>query len=355
MAEASHDGAEKTEAATPRRVQKAREAGQVPLSTELPALAMLGATSLVLVLAAPAATRRLALALAGMLAHAADATPLAALQTAILAGARAAAPLALIAAAAAAAAVVLQTGFLLRPQAIRPDLSRLSPAAGLHRLFGMQTLLAALKAVVKAVAVAVALGFVLKDALPALREGSFWSAEGLGLHFATLLLRMLCAVLLVQAAVSLFDLVWVRLRHARDLRMSREELREELRETEGDPLLRGRLRQIRQRRARQRMLAAVPKATVVVTNPTHYAVALHYDRAAGGAPRVVAKGVDAVAARIRAVAEENKVPLVANPPLARALWRVELDSEIPPEHFQAVAEIIAYVLRLRRRAPTVRP
>jgi len=114
--------------------------------------------------------------------------------------------------------------------------------------------------------------------------------------------------------------------------------------------VKGRLRQLRQQRARKRMMAAVPKATVVVTNPTHYAIALVYDRATGGAPRVVAKGVDAVAARIRAVAEENKVPLVANPPLARALFTVELDAEIPAEHFQAVAEIIAYVWRLRGSA-----
>src|SRR6185295_9815831 len=99
-------------------------------------------------------------------------------------------------------------------------------------------------------------------------------------------------------------------------------------------------------RARRRMLAAVPKATVVITNPTHYAVALSYDRAKHAAPRVVAKGADSLAARIRAVAEENRVPLVANPPLARALYRVELDAEIPAENYQAVAEIIAYVWRL---------
>jgi len=142
----------------------------------------------------------------------------------------------------------------------------------------------------------------------------------------------------------------VRFRHTRDLRMSREDIRQEMRESEGDPLVKGRLRQLRMQRARRRMMAQVPKAAVVVTNPTHYAVALAYDRAAGGAPRVVAKGVDIVAARIREIAEENRIPLVANPPLAWALHRVELDTEIPAEHFQAVAEIIAYVWRLRGRA-----
>ena len=133
--------------------------------------------------------------------------------------------------------------------------------------------------------------------------------------------------------------------------MSRHDILEEQKETEGDPRVKARLRQIRNFRARKRMLAAVPKATVVITNPTHYAVALAYDRAKHAAPRVVAKGVDTLAARIREVAEANRVPLVANPPLARALYRVELDADIPAEHYQAVAEIIAYVWRLGRQRP----
>ena len=128
--------------------------------------------------------------------------------------------------------------------------------------------------------------------------------------------------------------------------MSHHDIMEEQKETEGDPRVKARLRQIRMFRARKRMLAAVPKATVVITNPTHYAVALTYDRAKHAAPRVVAKGVDSLAARIRNAAEANGVPVVANPPLARALYRIEVDADIPAEHYQAVAEIIAYVLRL---------
>jgi flagellar biosynthetic protein FlhB len=134
--------------------------------------------------------------------------------------------------------------------------------------------------------------------------------------------------------------------------MSRQDLKEEAKKAEGDPHLRGRRRQLRLERGRRRMLAEVPRAAVVITNPTHYAVALSYG---GGqaAPRVVAKGVDAVAARIREAADAAGVPRVANPPLARALWRVDLEAEIPPEHYQAVAEIIAYVWRLRGQANTI--
>ena len=132
--------------------------------------------------------------------------------------------------------------------------------------------------------------------------------------------------------------------------MSKEDIRQDAKDADGNPQIKQRLRQIRMARARKRMLAAVPTATVVVTNPTHYAIALAYDRTKAAAPRVVAKGMDEVAARIREVAAESRVPIVANPPLARALYTVELDGEIPAEHFRVVAEIIAYVWRLRGRA-----
>lgn len=350
MADSETEAEDRTEAATPRRLQRAREEGQVPLSRELTSFAMLAAAALVLALAAPAAAHTLAARLAMMLAQAHATDPLAALRAGVRATLAAAAPFALAALLAGTAPVLLQTGFLFNPAALRFDLSRLSPLAGLKRLFGPTTLLDTGKALLKATAAGALLIMVLQGALPELRMAVFWTAPALLDHTTRLLVQMLLAVLAVQGVVALFDVLRTHFKHASDLRMSREDIRQESRETEGDPHVKGRLRQLRQQRSRRRMMAAVPKATVVVTNPTHYAIALAYDRAAGGAPRVVAKGADAVAARIRAVAEENKVPLVANPPLARALFPVELDAEIPAEHFQAVAEIIAYVWRLRGRA-----
>jgi flagellar biosynthetic protein FlhB len=134
-------------------------------------------------------------------------------------------------------------------------------------------------------------------------------------------------------------------------KMSIRELKEEFRQTEGDPMIKAKIRQIRQARMRKRMMAAVPAASVVITNPTHYAVALQYERGMD-APVCLAKGVDAVARRIRAVAEQHGIPIVENPPLAKALHAtVEIDQEIPPEHYRAVAEIIGYVMRLRRAVP----
>jgi flagellar biosynthetic protein FlhB len=136
---------------------------------------------------------------------------------------------------------------------------------------------------------------------------------------------------------------------ASSTRMTRQAVREEHKETEGDPQIKARIRRLRMQRAKRRMLKAVPKAAVVLTNPTHYAVALAYHRGSTGAPRVVAKGMDSLAQRIRDVAREHNVPVVANPPLARALHAIELDSEIPRELYQTVAEVIAYVWRLRSR------
>jgi flagellar biosynthesis protein FlhB len=165
--------------------------------------------------------------------------------------------------------------------------------------------------------------------------------------------HLLIAGVVTQGIVASTDLMWVRFRHAQDMRMSKQDVRDELRDTDGNPQVKARIRRIRMMRARRRMMAKVPGATVVITNPTHYAVALLYDRANNPAPRIVAKGTDSVAARIREVAEANGVPVVANPPLARALYSLELDTEIPAEYYKAVAEIIAYIWRLRRPSRAV--
>jgi flagellar biosynthetic protein FlhB len=164
--------------------------------------------------------------------------------------------------------------------------------------------------------------------------------------------HLFVAGLVTQGIIAGADLGWVRFRHARDMRMSKQDVRDEMKDTDGNPHVKARIQRIRIMRARRRMMQKVPSATVVVTNPTHYAIALSYDRAINPAPRLVAKGADTVAARIREVAAANGVPIVANPPLARALYRLDLDTEIPAEHFKAVAEIIAYIWRLRgaRRA-----
>jgi flagellar biosynthetic protein FlhB len=340
---------DRTEAATPRRQQRAREAGQVPLSREASTFAVLGAIALVSAMAAPALFSGAARALARLLAQT---DRLTAAQGAAIAGAatlRLAGPFVIAALLAGTGAVVAQIGFLFNLSALMPDLSRLDPRRGLRRIGGRDTLLDAGKSVIKIAVIAAILWHAIAGLREELPVAIAWEPLLLLTRTWRQVVHVLLAVLAVQAAITVLDILRARLQHVGGLRMSRQEVREEHRETEGDPRMKARRRALQRQRAKRRMLAAVPKATVVVTNPTHYAVALTYDQSRAAAPRVVAKGVDAMAARIRAVAEENRVPLVVNPPLARALHQVELDSEIPAEHYKAVAEIIAYVWRLRGR------
>jgi flagellar biosynthetic protein FlhB len=167
-----------------------------------------------------------------------------------------------------------------------------------------------------------------------------------------LLFKVLMAALASLAVIAGLDYFWQRMRwHSRN-RMSKQEIKEEYRQNEGDPTIKAKIRQLRHERSRKRMMAAVPNATVVVMNPTHYAVALQYESGKMAAPVCVAKGVDALALRIRAVAEENDVPVVENPPLARALYAaIEIDEPVPAEHFKAVAQVIGYVFRLQGKIP----
>jgi flagellar biosynthetic protein FlhB len=163
--------------------------------------------------------------------------------------------------------------------------------------------------------------------------------------------KMLIAVLAVVTVIAALDMLYQKVQHTKQMRMSRQEIKDELKQTDGDPMVKARLRQIRMERARQRMMQAVPESTVVVTNPTHFAVALKYEHDSMDAPELVAKGADLVAKRIREVAEENDVPLVENPPLARALYGgVEVGQPIPTEHYRAVAEVIGYVMQLRPKS-----
>lgn len=346
MAE-QQDGEDRTEAATPKRLERAREQGQAAISAELSALAALGAGALVAAIALPGLAHRLAAELANILAGLHVLAPGAAVRTAVLLALAAAGPIAMAVIAGAVLAALGQTGFLLHLGAIAPDLARLSPARGFTRLFGVSNLANVLKSVAKLAITGWATWHAIGAAVPLFGDAPFWSAARLGDETARVVMRLLCAVLAAQALIALADLGFVRWRHARSLRMSRHDLREEAKEMEGDPQVKGRLKRIRLQRARRRMLSAVPKATVVITNPTHYAIALSYAQGGTGAPRIVAKGVDAMAARIRAVAEEHRVPLVQNPPLARALYPLELDREIPEAFYKPVAEIIAYVWRLR--------
>jgi len=339
---------EKTEAASARRLQKAREDGDLAVSREFTLLAGLSGGLAIISLQLSAAGQ----APLAWFAHALrQTTPNITATTLTLLGA--ALPSAMGACAAAIGATMLQTGVFLRPPALVPDISRLSPGRGLKRMVSSDTLMQTGKSLAKLAVLAAALWFVIMALLPQLplmpgRQPSAFAhmVEQAARH---LIIPLVGAQLVIAGA----DLAWVRFQHARKLRMSRQEQRDEHKESEGSPQIKQKLRQMMRLRGRRRMMQAVARATVVVTNPTHYAVALLYERGSRAAPRVIGKGADEMAARIREVAQEKRIPVVANPPLARALYRVELDTEIPAEHFKAVAEVVAYVWRLKR--PAARP
>ena len=344
---------DRTHAATAHRLQRAREEGRVPLSRECVSLAGLALAVLSFAVVAPGIawqlTRQLGLLLEQT--HALDSSrgfgPVA--WVAVWAWAKGAAPFVLAALIGGVAAVLLQTGFLVHPGALAPRFGALSPRAGLKRLFGVEGLAETLRSLAKLAAMAGAVWFAIGVDWRQFADLALLPVALLPAKLARMLLHVGVAVLMAQLVIAGADLAWVRFRHARQLRMSRQDIRDEQRETDGDPQIKARIKQIRTLRARKRMMAAVPRASVVITNPTHYAVALAYERGKQAAPRVVAKGVDEMAARIREIARAHDVPLVSNPPLARALHRVELDAEIPVEHFKAVAEIFAYIWRLNRR------
>lgn len=237
---------------------------------------------------------------------------------------------------------------VLSTDPIVPRLRKISPIEGFKRLFSTEALVNFGKGLTKIAVVSAVLWFVLQPDVARL-EGIVSADPALLLPmFQEMGLKIIGAVLAVVTVMAIADYIYQRNRWWERQKMTVQETREEYKQMEGDPTIKGRIRAIRSERSRKRMMANVPKATVVITNPTHYAVALQYDKSMP-APLCLAKGVDAVALRIRALAEEHEVPVVENPPLARALYAsVDVDETIPAEHFKAVAQVIGFVMRLRK-------
>lgn len=234
---------------------------------------------------------------------------------------------------------------------LKPEFSRLSPMKGFERLFGRAALVNFAKGLLKVAIASIAVGAVLWPAREDVLGLITMPAAALLPHVQSLTAQVLFAALAVLGFVAIADYGWQYFERLRRLRMSHQELKEEYKQSEGDPAVKARLQRIRSERSRKRMMANVPKASVIITNPTHYAVALAYETGKMQAPVCVAKGVDALALRIREVGKEHNVPIVENPPLARALYAsVDVDESIKAEHYKAVAQVIGFVMRLKNKA-----
>ncbi|MBR1204140.1 MULTISPECIES: flagellar biosynthesis protein FlhB [unclassified Bradyrhizobium] len=249
---------------------------------------------------------------------------------------------------AAIAGNMIQHQLVWSGEQLKPKFSKISPAAGFKRLFGKQAVANFLKGLFKVIALGVVMVMVLWP--DRLRMESFLRVDPAELLPAItgMTVHLLAAVVALLAVVAIADYFFQYRTWYERHKMSLQEMKEEFKQSEGDPHVKGRIKQLRVQRAKKRMMAQVPKASVIITNPTHYSVALAYDRSMS-APICVAKGVDNLAFKIREIAKEHDIPIVENVPLARALYAtVEIDKEIPVEHYHAVAEIIGYVMRLRR-------
>ncbi len=350
----AEDPASRTEEATPHRLEEARKKGDVAKSMELAQAASLAGAFAAVAIGGGWMARNLAQQLTPFIAHP-DTIHLdgaAGMAVSWRALAAAAPPLVAVLGATVAAGIgghVVQHGFLFTPSKLAFDPSRISLAQGFSRLFGIDGLANFVRSLLKITLVsAVAWWAVAPHAAEAPQLVGFSPRELLG-YSAMLIRSLMFSVIALLAVGGIIDFIWQRQRFLQRMRMSKEELKEDLRQSDGDPHIKARQRQIRMQRARQRMIQKVPQATVVVANPTHFAIALRYEQGKTPAPECVAKGVDEIALKIREVAEAHGVPVVEDPPLARALYAaVEVDQIIPTQHYEAVAKIIGFILAGRR-------
>ncbi len=352
------DDQERTEPATQKRRREAREAGQVARSPEVVTAFVLGSAVLGLWLGAGHMFEELsalgteAFRFGSELSLTPTSAPVLA-ERAVAALGRALAPLFVAVVVGAVAGNAVQVGFLVSFQAVAPDVERIDPFRGLRRLLTRTKLIELFRDLAKVAAVGGMAYLAVRRTLP---ELPYWSDLVPRVFLGRLLLLgmgILKYVLLAYALVALLDYGLHRWQYEQRLRMSRREIADEQRETEGDPTVRGRVRALRRELARRRMLSRVSGSDVVVTNPTHFAVALRYDRSDGGAPRLLAKGANRVADRMAGIAREHRVPLYEAPSVARALYRnVEVGDPVPADLFPAVAEILASIYRLGRSPPS---
>lgn len=349
----AEDAEDKTEDPTDRKLSNAREEGQVMASQEVKTWASLIGGLILVGMMAPGIARDIKSLMMPFIEHphtiAMDGGSLraVAVEVAIRVMMALALPVAVILVL-GLGATFAQQGFLFVPKRIKPDFDKINPLKGLKRLFSLRQLVEFAKSLVKLAVVGSVVAWMIWGRMNEFANLSSLDLMALMDYLHHRVVVLVAAIMIMVTTVSAADWFYQRWDFNEKMRMTKQEVKDEHKQTEGDPMIKSRLRSLRMQRARQRMMAAVPGASVVVTNPTHFACALKYDMENMNAPILVAKGADFVAQRIREIAEENDVPLVENPPLARALYAsVELDQEVPPEHYKAVAEIIGYVMRLK--------
>jgi flagellar biosynthesis protein FlhB len=347
------DKSQKTEDATPKRLDEAHKKGQVAKSQELNHFFILSSVTALILIFGRGVMSGLGQIILPFLesphaiptdiGHLRDMSAQIGFKLIILL----APPVSLIVVA-ALAANLLQQGFVFSWEQTKPKFSKISPLTGAKRMFSPRSLVEVTKSMLK---FAILGGVILTLILPEqaiLSQLMTVEPSELFNIIRTEAVRMLVPVVVIMLFVGLADFWYQKYEHKKGLKMSKQDIKDENKNTDGDPQIKARIRALRADRARQRMMAAVPRADVIITNPTHYAVALQYEAASMAAPKLVAKGIDEVALRIRETAEEHDIPIIENPPLARAIYAtVEIDQEVQADHYKAVAEVIGYVMKIK--------
>jgi len=351
---ASEDNDDKTESPTAQRLQKAREEGQIPRSKELTSVLIMLVGVCILWFGGASFGHRLSSVLSSGLRFdhkiISDQNLILGqiiimLKTALIGML----PLLVGVVIIALVAPVMLGGLVFSTKTLAFKFSKLNPISGIGRLFSAQVGAELVKALMKALLMGGVAGLFLWQHWPEMMR--LMSESPMTAMASAMNLAGLCALLVSLSIIPMvgFDVFWQIYSHLKKLRMSRQDIRDEFKQSEGDPHVKGRIRQMQRSAARRRMMADVPKADVIVTNPTHYSVALQYDENKMSAPKVVAKGAGAVALRIREIGTENRVPILEAPPLARALYRhAEIGQQIPGQLYAAVAEVLAWVWQLKR-------
>ncbi len=346
---------QKTEQATEHRLEKAREKGQIAFSKEVGHLFAVFSLMLIFGFMLPQALHSITLSLRNLMENIGDIE----LSSAIKDGLFSSIMLKIIFSfilpiiiliTAGLAAGFLQTRFLISFEPLKPQLSKLSPLSGFKKLFGLKALVEFFKSFIKFLVVALLTYYIVWPEFGHLQEYISLDMSRLLAAFLSILLHLLGVIFVSLVVFTLFDYGYQKFMHMRELMMTKQEVKDEMKDVDGDPHVKQRLRRIRTDRARNRgMLSDVQTATVVITNPTHYAVALQYDINSMEAPVVVAKGIDFLALKIREIAKDHEVPVVENKPLARGLYdQLEIGQQIPHEFYEAVAQVIRYVMNLKR-------
>ena len=353
---AEQQGQEKTEAPTEKKRRESREEGQVAFSKELPSAALLAGILLTLIATSPLIIDAFRDMTTQIFREMSKADELSIGSLYDLSGEifstllPAFAPFAAIIVLVGILASVLQVGVQITLKAIAPKFNKISPLTGLKRLFSTQSLADFLKSMAKLIIVGIVGYITYMDKITELNGLSVATPEAILEYNFTVVAEVSGKIVLALVAIAIFDYLYQRWHHEKQLMMTKQEVKEETKQTEGDPQLKARIRQIQREMSNARMMQEVPKADALIVNPTHFSVAVLYDRDVMEAPEVTAKGTDHMALRMRTVARENSVPILERPELARDLYaNVEIGETIPERFYKAIAEILAFVYRLRRR------